>query len=159
MRQLVDRDHVLAALISHIDGQKLPGEVPVSALVLDGKGELLSWAGNERESLYDPTGHAEILAIRRAAELLRNWRLDGLTLVSSLAPCLMCSCVIRESRISRVFYLLESTSRFTIDLDILRDTRLAGRPVEVIKFENHQLAEHEAERLRFFFQERRGRGT
>lgn len=79
------------------------GEVPVGALVARGE-EVLAIAANERESTGDPTAHAELLAIRRAAENLGTWRLTGCTLYATLEPCPMCAGAAHAARISRLIY-------------------------------------------------------
>ncbi len=80
------------------------GEVPVGALVVSPEGGVLGSAHNETESLRDPTAHAEVLALRRAAAAAGNHRLSGCVLVVTLEPCLMCTGAIRESRISGVVF-------------------------------------------------------
>ena len=79
------------------------GEVPVGAVVARG-GEVLATAANERESLQDPTAHAELLALRRAATKTGSWRLTGCTLYSTLEPCPMCAGAAHAARISRLVY-------------------------------------------------------
>ena len=81
----------------------LEGEVPVGAVVARG-GEILSVAANERESSADPTAHAELLALRRAAARLHSWRLAGCTLYATLEPCPMCAGAAHAARISRLVY-------------------------------------------------------
>lgn len=79
------------------------GDVPVGALlVIDG--EIVASAHNERELLGDPTAHAEILALRRAAEKLGTWRLVGATLYSTVEPCPMCAGAMLAARAARVVY-------------------------------------------------------
>src|SRR4051795_8321925 len=79
------------------------GEVPVGALIVrDGK--IVSQAFNLRETLHDPTAHAERLAITLAGRALGTWRLDGCTLYVTLEPCPMCAGAIVQARISRVVY-------------------------------------------------------
>ena len=80
------------------------GEIPVGALVVGPDGEILSEAHNETEALHDPTAHAEVLALRRAAAKVGNHRLGGCVLVVTLEPCLMCTGAIRESRVSGVVF-------------------------------------------------------
>ena len=80
------------------------GEVPVGALVVDAEGNVLSCAHNETESLRDPTAHAEVLALRRAAAAAGNHRLGGSVLVVTLEPCLMCTGALREARVSGVVF-------------------------------------------------------
>ena len=66
-------------------------DVPVGAVILDAGGGVLARARNRREADRDPTAHAEILAIREAARIMGQWRLDGCTLVVTLEPCPMCA--------------------------------------------------------------------
>ncbi|TAN27655.1 MAG: nucleoside deaminase [Actinomycetota bacterium] len=81
----------------------LEDEIPVGAVCVINS-EIISRAHNTRESTKDPTAHAELLAIRQAAETLKTWRLSGCTLYVTLEPCLMCSGAIINSRISRVVF-------------------------------------------------------
>ena len=78
-------------------------DVPIGAVIARG-GEPLSAAGNERELRADPTAHAEILAIRAAAEALGGWRLPDTTLYVTLEPCAMCAGAIVLARIPAVVY-------------------------------------------------------
>ncbi len=80
------------------------GEVPVGALVVDERGAVVARAHNETERLRDPTAHAEVLALRRAAGALGNHRLLGCVLVVTLEPCLMCVGALREARIRGLVY-------------------------------------------------------
>jgi tRNA(adenine34) deaminase len=79
------------------------GEVPVGAVVARG-GEILAVAANEREITKDPTAHAELLAMRRAAKTLDGWRLTGCTLYSTLEPCPMCAGAAHAARLDRLVY-------------------------------------------------------
>ena len=80
------------------------GEVPVGAVIARGE-EILATAHNEREATNDPTAHAELLAVRRAAaRARRSWRLTGCTLYSTLEPSLMCAGALHAARISRLVY-------------------------------------------------------
>jgi tRNA(adenine34) deaminase len=79
------------------------GEVPVGAVVARGE-EILAVAHNEREASNDPTAHAELLALRRAAKVLGTWRLTGCTLYATLEPCPMCAGALHAARISRLVY-------------------------------------------------------
>ncbi len=79
------------------------GEVPVGAVVARGE-EILAVAANEREAINDPTAHAELLAIRKAANALGGWRLTGCTLYSTLEPCPMCAGAAQAARIDRLVY-------------------------------------------------------
>ena len=82
---------------------KAAGEVPVGAVIVC-DGEIIASAHNEREALLDPTAHAEVLAIRRAAKKLGRRRLSGCTLYVTLEPCPMCAGAIVNARIPRVVY-------------------------------------------------------
>jgi tRNA(adenine34) deaminase len=79
------------------------GDVPIGAVVARGD-EVLAAAGNERELRADPTAHAEVLAIRAAAEALGGWRLPGTTLYVTLEPCAMCAGAIVLARIPSVIF-------------------------------------------------------
>lgn len=78
--------------------------MPVGAVVLGPDGDLLATGYNEREASGDPTAHAEVLALRRAAAALGEWRLPGCTLVVTLEPCVMCAGALVQSRVARVVY-------------------------------------------------------
>lgn len=82
----------------------LSGEVPVGAVLMDRGGKLLAEAGNACIRSCDPSAHAEMLAIRRAAERLGNYRLPGCTLFVTLEPCVMCAGVCIQARIERIVY-------------------------------------------------------
>ncbi|WP_367322090.1 tRNA adenosine(34) deaminase TadA [Streptomyces sp. HUAS ZL42] len=129
------------------------GDVPVGAVVLAPDGTTLLAAGhNEREVTGDPTAHAEVLAIRRAAEELGGWRLSGCTLVVTLEPCTMCAGAIVQSRVDRVVYGARDDKAGAVGSlwDVLRDRRLNHRP-EVIE---GVLAEDCARLLTDFFRNR-----
>ena len=79
-------------------------EAPVGAVVIDPDGALVSAAHDERMALRDPTAHAEILALRRAARALGDWRLDGCDLYVTLEPCPMCAGALILARIRRLVY-------------------------------------------------------
>jgi tRNA(adenine34) deaminase len=79
-------------------------EVPVGALVVDRSGTILSKAHNEKESEFDPCGHAEILALKRAAALKKNWRLQDTTLFVTLEPCPMCLSAALHARVGSIVF-------------------------------------------------------
>jgi tRNA(adenine34) deaminase len=111
------------------------GDVPVGAVVLATDGTTVLGAGhNEREATGDPTAHAEVLAIRRAAARLGEWRLTGCTLVVTLEPCTMCAGALVQSRVDRVVYGArdEKAGAAGSLWDLVRDRRLNHRP-EVIE--------------------------
>jgi tRNA(adenine34) deaminase len=107
-------------------------EVPVGALLMDAKGEVIGLAHNARELLSDPTSHAEIEVIRAVCAERGSWRLEDCTLVVTLEPCVMCAGAIVAARIPRVVFGAwdERVGASGSTYDILRDSRL-GRPVEV----------------------------
>ena len=80
------------------------GDVPVGAIVLGPDGNELARGRNEREVAGDPTAHAELLALRRAAAAVGSWRLDGCTLVVTLEPCPMCAGAVVAGRVGRVVF-------------------------------------------------------
>jgi tRNA(adenine34) deaminase len=80
----------------------IAGEVPIGAIVVNADGEILGSAHNGKETLEDPTAHAEILAIREAAMALGTWRLLDCTLYTTLEPCPMCAGAILQARMGRV---------------------------------------------------------
>lgn len=109
------------------------GDVPVGAVVLSQTGEILGEGFNIRESRHDPAGHAEIVALRKAAEKLGAWRLDECTLVVTLEPCTMCAGASVLSRIETVVFGAwdPKTGAAGSLRDVLRDPRL-NHQVEVI---------------------------
>lgn len=106
------------------------GDVPVGAVVVDASGRELATAANAREALRDPTAHAEVLALRAAAAVRGQWRLDGCTLAVTVEPCTMCAGAIVLSRVARVvFGAWEPRTGAAGSLwDLLRDRRQNHRP-------------------------------
>ena len=98
------------------------GEVPVSAIVLDGKGRCIGHGSNRKEWDKNPFGHAEIIAIKQASLIKKDWRLNDCTLIVTLEPCPMCASAIIQARIGKVIYGASDTKRGglggTIDLSI-----------------------------------------
>ncbi|MFJ5273658.1 tRNA adenosine(34) deaminase TadA [Streptomyces sp. NPDC088358] len=110
------------------------GDVPVGAVVLSTDGTtVLATGHNEREATGDPTAHAEVLAIRGAAQRLGEWRLSGCTLVVTLEPCAMCAGALVQSRVDRVVFGARDEKAGAVGSvwDLVRDRRLNHRP-EVI---------------------------
>ena len=101
------------------------GDVPIGAVVARGD-EVLAHAGNARERENDPTAHAEVLALRRAAAAAGSWHLEGCTLVVTLEPCAMCSGALVLARLDRlVFGAFDPKAGFAGSLgDLVRDRRL-----------------------------------
>ena len=124
-------------------------DVPVGALVVDAQGTVIGRGRNTRERDGDPTGHAEIVAIREAAKVHGEWRLEGCTLVVTLEPCTMCAGAIVSARLERlVFGAFDDKAGAVGSLwDVVRDRRLNHRP-EVV---SGVLAEQSTAMLQQFF--------
>jgi tRNA(adenine34) deaminase len=112
---------------------KSSGDVPVGALIVNKADEILSSGKNEREKDNDPTAHAEIVAIREASEKLGSWRLDDLTLIVTLEPCVMCAGAILQSRIKKLVFgaFDQKAGAVGSSLDVIRDVRALSK-VEVV---------------------------
>jgi tRNA(adenine34) deaminase len=129
------------------------GDVPIGTAIFR-DGELLARAGNERELRRDPTAHAEILAIRAAAEALGGWRLPGTTLYVTLEPCAMCAGAIVLARIPKVVIGAPDPKAGAVGsvLDVLGEPALNHRPTVVSGVREEECAAL----LREFFAARRG---
>src|SRR4051794_32628657 len=105
-------------------------DVPVGAVVLDPTGAVVGRGHNRREAADDPTAHAEVVAIRAAADSLGGWRLEGCTLVVTLEPCTMCAGAITAARVSRLVFGAHDPKAGAVGSlwDVLRDRRLNHRP-------------------------------
>ncbi|SED05591.1 tRNA(adenine34) deaminase [Streptomyces sp. 2131.1] len=116
--------------LAEADRAAATGDVPVGAVVLGPDGALLATGHNEREATGDPTAHAEVLALRRAAAALGEWRLSGCTLVVTLEPCTMCAGALVQARVDRVVYGArdEKAGAAGSLWDVVRDRRLNHRP-------------------------------
>ena len=112
---------------------RVAGDVPVGAVLFDESGEVIATGHNTREVTADPTGHAEVEAIRAAAAKLGSWRLEDTTLVVTLEPCVMCAGAILAARIPRVvFGAWDDKAGAAGSLhDLLRDRR-HNHQVEVV---------------------------
>lgn len=105
------------------------GDIPVGAAIFNATGELIATGHNERELHNDPTAHAEIVAIRKAAEKLGDWHLTDYTLVVTLEPCAMCAGAIAQSRLQTVVFGAwdEKAGAVGSVWDLLRDPRSTFR--------------------------------
>ena len=149
------RDRWRAAMRLALDQAGLAvagGDVPVGAVVLSADGSVIARGHNEREATGDPSAHAEILALRRAAAALGEWRLPGCTLVVTLEPCTMCAGAVQQSRVDRLVYGArdEKAGAAGSLWDLVRDRRLNHR-LEVI---DGVLADECARMLTDFFRSR-----
>ena len=124
---------LMQQVISLAQEVKSSGDVPVGALIVNEAGEVLSLGKNEREKDNDPTAHAEIVAIRRAGEKLGSWRLDDLTLIVTLEPCVMCAGAILQARLKRLVFgaFDQKAGAVGSSLDVIRDVRALTK-VEVV---------------------------
>ncbi len=130
------------------------GEAPIGAVIVDPvTREIVAEAYNEPIGLSDPTGHAEILALRSAAAKLENYRLSGLTLYVTLEPCAMCAGAISHARIGRVVYGArdEKGGAVAIGPRFFEQPTCHSRPV----VESGLMAEESSAMLKAFFRARR----
>jgi tRNA(Arg) A34 adenosine deaminase TadA len=101
---------VLDLLVKNAEKAFKCGEIPVSAVIVDRDGKVVSHSFNNRQNKCNVLGHAEINCILKAEKKIRDWRLDGYSMVVSLEPCDMCSMVVKESRLDNVYYFLPKRS-------------------------------------------------
>jgi tRNA(adenine34) deaminase len=142
-----------AALTEAQIAMDVSGDVPVGAVIVNSAGEIIARGRNEKELSKDPTAHAEIVAIREAASLLGDWRLEGMSLVVTLEPCVMCAGAIQAARISRVVFGAwdQKVGASGSLYDLVRDKRL-GTEIEVIP---DVLAAESSAMLKEFFEQKR----
>src|SRR5919109_3684916 len=128
------------------------GDVPIGAVVVR-DGEVIGRAANERELRSDPTAHAEILALRAAAERLGGWRVPDSVLYVTLEPCVMCAGAIILARVPRVVYAAADPKAGAAGsvLDVLGERRLNHRP----RVDGGLLADRAAALIEAFFRARR----
>jgi len=148
----VEYETLMAAAIA--EAKRAQVDVPVGAVLVNGYGEVVASAHNQKELTGDPSGHAEILALRKAAEAERNWRLEDLTMVLTLEPCVMCAGAIVAARLKELVFGAydEKVGAAGSAYDIVRDSRLGGN-VGVV---GGVLETECQELLKDFFQSRRG---
>ncbi|MEZ4268589.1 MAG: nucleoside deaminase [Myxococcota bacterium] len=127
------------------------GNVPVGAVVVR-DGEIIARAANLRDTLQDPTAHAELLALRDAAQAVGSWRLDGMTLYVTMEPCTMCAGAIAQARVSRLVYGVDEPKTGAV-----RTTArlLDSAPVSVVE---GVLADESKQLVTAFFEDVRQRG-
>lgn len=129
------------------------GEVPVGAVIVDSRGEIVGTGFNRTIQNHDPTAHAEIVALRAAAQYLGNYRLPGASLYVTLEPCTMCMGAIMHARLSRVVFAAADpkTGACGSVIDLPQESRLNHHAVVV----GGVLAQECSETLRDFFRRRR----
>jgi tRNA(adenine34) deaminase len=152
---MTDDEKWMTLALAEADRAAKAGDVPVGAVIVDADGDLLSEGRNRRELEKDPTAHAEIDALRRAAQRLGHWRVEG-TLYVTLEPCLMCAGALVNARIRRVVYgALDAKAGATESLySVGRDERLNHR----FDVTSGILKEECVARLQTFFQRLRAQG-
>jgi tRNA(adenine34) deaminase len=125
------------------------GEVPIGAVIVH-QNQIIGRGSNQRETLHDPTAHAEMIAITAAAEHLRSWRLTGCSLYVTLEPCVMCAGAISLARIDRLIFGADDPKGGACGslYNVPADARLNHRPAVT----SGVLAAESAELLREFFQ-------
>jgi tRNA(adenine34) deaminase len=125
------------------------GEIPVGAVIVDSNGAIIGRGRNRRES-GDPLGHAELIAIRQAAEAIGDWRLEGTTMVVTLEPCAMCAGALVNARVAKlIFGAFDPKAGFCGSLgNLVQDARLNHR-LEVVSGVD---AEESKRLLQEFFQ-------
>src|SRR5947209_14773590 len=130
------------------------GEIPVGAVIVDSGGRIIGRGRNRRES-GDPLGHAEIYAIREAAQAIGDWRLDGTTMCVTLEPCAMCAGALVNARVARlVFGAFDPKAGFCGSLgNLVQDPRLNHR----LSVEGGFMEERSRALLQRFFRELRTR--
>jgi tRNA(adenine34) deaminase len=128
-------------------------DVPVGALIVNEQGEILATGQNLREKDNDPTAHAEMIAIKNIGNKIGNWRLDDLTLVVTLEPCVMCAGAIAQSRMKRLVFgaFDEKAGAVGSVWDVIRDPRALSK-IEVV---SGVLADECAVLLKDFFNKKR----
>src|SRR5205823_13392876 len=146
-------DHWMAAAISRAKAAERAGDVPIGAIIVR-DGTCVAKTENRTERDQDPTGHAEVLAIRDAAKALESWRLTGCTLYVTLEPCAMCAGAIVLSRMDRVVFGAWDDKAGMVGSvgDLVRHARLNHHP----EVRAGVLADACGEVLSAFFRARRG---
>ncbi|MGS0561402.1 nucleoside deaminase [Microbacterium aurugineum] len=146
-------DLAMQRALALADEAAAAAEIPVGAVVLDRDGNIVAEGRNTREATNDPTGHAEVEALRRAAAFVGSWNLEGHTLVVTLEPCIMCAGAILQAHIGRVVFGAwdDKAGAAGSMYDVLRDRRLPYR-AEVV---GGVQADAVASQLRTFFEQRR----
>ena len=129
------------------------GDVPVGAIVVNEAGEILGTGQNLREKNNDPSAHAEIVAMRQAAEKICSWRLDDLTMVVTLEPCAMCAGAISQSRFKRLVFGTwdEKAGAVGSVWDLVRD----GRSLNKVEVVSGVMEQECGEVLKSFFSSKR----
>jgi len=154
MNEEADDERWMALALEEADLAAAAGDVPVGAVIVQG-GVLLARGRNRREADGDPTAHAEIDALRRAAQVLGHWRVEG-NLYVTLEPCAMCAGALVNARVARLVYGAVDPKAGAVDsrYGIGRDTSLN----HTVHVTSGMLADQAVERLQSFFRKLRAQG-
>lgn len=146
-------NHAMRLALAEARACAVSGDIPIGAVVLDESGDVIGRGRNLREADADPTGHAEVVALRAAGAARGEWRLGGCTLVVTLEPCTMCAGAVVLSRVDRLVFAAYDAKAGAVGSlwDVVRDRRLNHRP-EVV---GGVLAEESTALLDAFFAEQR----
>ncbi len=131
-KYLTHQKWMLKAIASAEESGKL-GDVPVGAVIIDGKGKLIAASGNKKEQNNDPTAHAEILVLQAASQVLHSWHLEQCTLYVTLEPCPMCTGAIIQARLGLLVYGADDPKTGTIrTVANLPDSACSNHRLQVI---------------------------
>ena len=149
--------HAMRLALTEASKAPQHGDVPIGAVVLDASGDVVGAGHNRREADADPLAHAEVLALKAAAESLGTWRLDDCTLVVTLEPCTMCAGAVVQSRVGRLVFGAWNDEMGAVGTlwDVVRDRRLHHRPEVVAGV----LADESSLLVQRFFAEHRDSGA
>jgi len=148
-----DDEHYMRLALEEARAATDRDEVPVGCVVVH-EGRVIARGHNQRESLGDPTAHAEIVALRQAAAALGTWHLEGTTLYVTVEPCCMCAGALVNARVGRLVYGIGQPKSGACEslYNIPQDPRLNHR----LEVRSGVLAEEARALLREFFRVRRG---
>ena len=110
------------------------GEVPIAAIILDKKGRCIGYGVNRRETMKDPLGHAELVALRQASWVRKDWRFNDCTLIVNLEPCPMCAGALIQARMGQIIYGADDPKRGALGGTInLADHKSAHHKMIIVK--------------------------
>ena len=151
-----DEDWMWRTLHLAREAEKL-GEVPIGAIIIDGKGKVLAATSNRTITDSDPTAHAELMALRTAGMRIGNYRLNGTTMYSTIEPCVMCAGAMVNARVQRLVFGAHDERFGAVEtlFNIGSDERLNHR----LEITSGVLAENCRRLLQDFFRARRARSA
>ena len=149
----MDDEYYMRLAIEEAKAAARRGEVPVGAVLVNAEGDVIARSGNAPISIFDPTAHAEILALRDGAYQTKNYRLSGMSLFVTLEPCTMCAGAISNARVARVVYGASDPKGGAVDngIQFFDQPTCHHRP----KVAGGVLASESSQILKAFFRERR----